>query len=73
MTSDQKENLGRVSSIISICAGVAAVFLWEFSIISIIAIIFGIIGTITDKNKWRPVIGLGLGLIYLVARTIASQ
>jgi len=68
MTNKQSENLKNGLSIVSICLGIAAVFLWEFSVISILAIIFGIVGLIFNKNKWTPGIGVVLGLIFLLVR-----
>jgi len=68
MTTDQKKNLAKGLSVASICLGIASIFLWEFSIISILAIIFGIVGLLFNKNKWTPGIGLTLGIIFLLVR-----
>jgi len=56
------------SSIASLWLGIASIFLWEFSIVPILAIIFGTIGLIRDKKRWMAGIGLALGIIFLVIR-----
>lgn len=56
------------SSIVSLCLGIASIFLWEFSIIPILAIIFGVTGLVRSRNKWNAGIGLALGIIFLIAR-----
>ncbi|MDO8514230.1 MAG: CAP domain-containing protein [bacterium] len=55
-------------SITSLCLGIASIFLWEFSLIPILAIIFGGIGLIRDTKKWKAGIGLALGIVFLVVR-----
>ncbi len=65
------------SAVASQVLGILSVFLWEFSIFPILAIVFGIIGIVnTNKNKTDGVglaiTGLVLGIIFLIVR-IASQ
>lgn len=62
----KQESDNKWPSIISLCLGIASVILWEFSIIPILAIIFGVIGLIRDKKRWMAGIGLTLGTIFLV-------
>lgn len=52
----------------SLVLGLLSVFLWEFSIIPILAIIFGAIGLARGKNKWQAGIGVALGVIFLIVR-----
>lgn len=53
----------------SIYFGIASVFLWEFSIIPILAVVFGVIAIIGGtQNKWKTLIGIALGIIFLVLR-----
>lgn len=61
------------SSIVAFTAGIASVLLWEFSLIPILAIIFGIIGLVRDKKKWMAATGLVLGVIFLVVRISHGQ
>lgn len=56
------------SAVISLCFGVASVIFWEFSLIPILAIVFGVVGLIRDKKKWLAGIGIALGIIFLVVR-----
>ncbi|MCX6723379.1 MAG: hypothetical protein NT094_04955 [Candidatus Staskawiczbacteria bacterium] len=56
------------SAIVSLCFGIASVIFWEFSIVPIIAIIFGIIGLARDEKRLLAGIGLILGIIFLILR-----
>jgi len=57
------------SSIVSLCFGIASIFLWEFSIIPILAIGFGILAAFrTKNNQWQMWTGIILGLIFLFVR-----
>lgn len=56
------------SAIVSLCLGIASVFLWEFSIIPILAIVFGIIGLIRNEKKWNAIIGIVLGVVFIIVR-----
>lgn len=53
---------------ISLCLGIASIFLWEFSIIPILAVVFGMIGFIRDKKNWEAWIGITLGIIFIIVR-----
>lgn len=61
-------NRGEWASVTSLVAGVASVILWEFGIIPILAVVFGIIGLVRDEKKWKAGIGLLLGTVFLVVR-----
>ncbi len=65
----QKENL---MSSAGLWLGIASVFLFEFSIVPILAIIFSVIGIYNGikngKQNWQAWIGLLLGIVYLVVR-----
>jgi hypothetical protein len=56
------------SSVASICFGIVSIFLWEFSIIPILAIVFGVIGLVRDEKKWKAGIGIVLGIIFIAVR-----
>ena len=64
----QKKEKKEWTSITSLCLGIASVFLWEFSIIPILAVIFGGVGLVRDANKWKAGVGLALGIIFVVVR-----
>jgi len=64
----QQESDSKWSSVTGLCLGIASVILWEFSIIPILAIIFGGIGLIRDKKRWMAGVGLALGIIFLLVR-----
>jgi len=53
-------------AIISICLGIASVFLWDIWIIPVLAIIFGVIGLIICEKKVKAGVGLTLGVIFLI-------
>ena len=65
----QKENL--ISSL-GLWLGIASVFLFEFSIVPMLAIIFSVIGIYngikSGKQNWQAWAGLLLGIVYLVVR-----
>ena len=60
-------------SIVATWFGLVSIFLWDFSLIPILAIIFGIIAifeirrekTEGTPNAWT---GIGLGVIFLIVR-----
>lgn len=57
------------ASVTSLCFGVASIFLFEFSIVPIMAIIFGIIGLgNSGEKKYKALAGLVLGVIFLLVR-----
>lgn len=56
------------SSIVALTAGIASVFLWEFSLVPILAIVFGVVGLLRDRKKWMSGAGLALGIVFLVLR-----
>ena len=57
------------SSVVSLGLGIASIFLWEFSIIPILAIGFGILAAFrTKNNEWQMWVGIILGLVFLVVR-----
>ena len=56
------------AAIASLTLGIISIFLWEFSIFPILAIIFGIIGLINSEKTWMAQIGLVLGIVFLIVR-----
>ena len=72
---ENKENVQQYTgkkdwfSIASICLGVASIILWEFSIIPMLAIIFGSVGLFNgSEKKVRAGIGIVLGVVFLLVR-----
>lgn len=60
-------------AIISFCLGIASYFLWELSIIPILAIILGVIAVVIilknkEKGLWYGIIGIALGILGLLFR-----
>ena len=68
MSNEQYKVKANLSSFLSLCLGIVSVFLWEISIIPILAIVLGIIGLIRDKKKLVAGIGLALGIIFIIVR-----
>src|SRR5680860_294480 len=62
------EKILNKSVTISLWLGIASIFLWEFSIIPILAVVFGMIGFIRDKKNWETWIGITLGIIFIIVR-----
>jgi cyclophilin family peptidyl-prolyl cis-trans isomerase/phage shock protein PspC (stress-responsive transcriptional regulator) len=62
-----KSNSDRIATI-GLCLGIASIFLWEFSIIPILAIILGVVSLIRRKTKWKAIVGIVLGLIFFAVR-----
>ena len=60
-----KSNNDRIATI-SLCLGVASIFLWKFWIISILVIILGIESLICKKTKWKAIAAIILGIISLL-------
>ena len=49
----QKKEKKEWTSITSLSLGIASIFLWEFSLIPILAVIFGGIGLVRDAKNGR--------------------
>ena len=62
--SKEKEGLSSVS----FWLGIASIFLWGFSIVPILAIVFGVTGIVRKEDSWKATVGIGLGLIFLAVR-----
>lgn len=57
------------TTVTSLYLGIASIFLWEFSIVPILAVIFGVIGLLSGgKNEWKAWSGVVLGVVFLVVR-----
>lgn len=63
-----KNNIAKISFVL----GIVSVFLWEFSIFPILAIIFGVIGITKTKEpetgRGMAVVGIILGAVFLFVR-----
>jgi hypothetical protein len=64
-------------SVASFVLGIVSIFLWEFSIIPLLAVVFGVIGLkhyrddegdLDVGSKWMPIAGCILGILYLLVR-----
>lgn len=67
MNNEQK-NKKEWASVASLSMGIVSIFLWEFSIIPVLAIILGVVGLVRDEKKWKAGIGLALGIIFIIVR-----
>ena len=62
-----KSNNNRIATI-GLCLGVASIFLFEFSIFPILAVVLGIIALTRKQTKWKAITGITLGIIFLLVR-----
>lgn len=62
-----KSNSDRIATI-GLCLGIASIFLWEFSIVPILAIILGVVSLVRGKTKWKSIVAIVLGIIFLLLR-----
>ncbi len=56
----------------SLWTGIASIFLWGFSIVPILAIIFGITGIVRKEDSWKATVGILLGIVFLIVRVYAG-
>lgn len=68
MENQQTKLNGDRIATIGLYLGIASIFLWEFSIIPILAIILGIVSLIRRKTKWKAIAAIVLGVIFLLLR-----
>ena len=66
MKNEQHKDKREWLSITSLCLGIASIFLWEFSIIPLLAVVFGGIGLFRNKKRWLAGAGVVLGVIFVV-------
>lgn len=68
-TKQGRDSSAHVIAILSFVAGLLSIFLWEFFIFQIAALVLGIIGiTRTDENngRWMAITGTVLGAVFLL-------
>lgn len=56
------------SSTASIWLGGLSVFLWDFSIIPVLAIVFGSVSLKEEGSNWRAWVGIVLGVLYIMTK-----
>jgi hypothetical protein len=66
-TNDKKAKMNWLATA-SLSLGVASIILWEFSIIPILAVGFGMISLFQKKNVINATIGVALGIVFLIVR-----